>query len=238
MMGPDGEVQFMFGLEQPAVICAVMRVTDIQLQGGEVVRNVYLGDTHRWIVEQSVSGIDNTPHLIVKPRDIGLETSMVAITDRRSYHFRLKSSRDEYMARVSFVYADEATRKFEGIRLAADDRRQLSTIEETNEYLGDLDFNYRVTGRARWAPVRVYSDGVKTICEMPARVRQGDAPSFLVIRKEGRAFRKTEPEIVNYRMQGNRYVVDAVFDKAIMVVGVGASKEQVTIEYVGKGRQK
>ena len=35
--------------------------------------------------------------------------------------------------------------------------------------------------------------------------------------------------MVNYRVQNNRYIVDAVFDKAMLIVGVGRNQERVTI---------
>lgn len=35
--------------------------------------------------------------------------------------------------------------------------------------------------------------------------------------------------LVNYRVQGNRYIVDTVFDRAILIAGVGSSQDRVTI---------
>jgi type IV secretion system protein VirB9 len=77
--------------------------------------------------------------------------------------------------------------------------------------------------------VRVYNDGVKTILEMPERMRQTEAPTLLVVRKDGRLFKKADQVIVNYRVQRGRYIVDAVFDQAILVAGVGGNQEKVTI---------
>ena len=228
VVGPDGSIEFLFGAEQPSVVCAVMQITDIELERGESVTSVNLGDSVRWQVQPAVSGGDVT-HILVRPKQVGLETSMVVTTDRRTYHVRLRSHRDKYMPRVKFFYIEDAISKWQAIKTAAVKKREAATIPETNEYLGDLDFGYTVSGKASWKPVRVYNDSVKTILEMPSAFRQQDAPTLLVVRKEGRIFRKSEQVMVNYRVQNGRYIVDAVFDRAIMIVGVGGNQEKITI---------
>ena len=37
--GPDGKVIFLFGETQPSVVCSPLQVCDIELQGGEIVRD-------------------------------------------------------------------------------------------------------------------------------------------------------------------------------------------------------
>jgi type IV secretory pathway VirB9-like protein len=63
----------------------------------------------------------------------------------------------------------------------------------TGEYLGDLSFDYDVSGSASWKPVRVYNDGRKTIIEMPGTMEQTEAPTLLVVRKEGGSSPTTKP---------------------------------------------
>jgi len=58
---------------------------------------------------------------------------------------------------------------------------------------------------------------------------QTEAPTLLVVRKDGGLFSDAETVMVNYRVQNNRYIVDSVFDKAILVAGVGSSQDRVTI---------
>jgi len=50
----------------------------------------------------------------------------------------------------------------------------------------------------------------------------------MVLRSQG-LFKKSESVMVNYRLQGCRYIVDSVFDKAVLVVGSGRSQEKITI---------
>ncbi|MNP67871.1 Conjugal transfer protein [compost metagenome] len=78
--------------------------------------------------------------------------------------------------------------------------------------------------------MRVYNDGSKTIIQMPRTMGQTEAPTLLVIRKEGGWFKDDETVMVNYRVQGDRYIVDTVFDKAILIAGVGKSQDRVTIQ--------
>lgn len=52
---------------------------------------------------------------------------------------------------------------------------------------------------------------------------------MLLVRKDGGFFSDEETVMVNYRIQGNRYIVDTVIDKAILVTGVGKDQDRVTI---------
>src|SRR5215216_4018737 len=40
--GPDGSIRFLFGAQQPSIVCAVLQVCDIQLQPGEQVNSIHL----------------------------------------------------------------------------------------------------------------------------------------------------------------------------------------------------
>lgn len=64
---------------------------------------------------------------------------------------------------------------------------------------------------------------------MPTAMAQTEAPTLLVVRKDGGLFTDDETVMVNYRVQGDRYIVDTIFDKAILIAGVGSSQDRVTI---------
>ena len=229
--GPDGSIRFLFGAQHTSIVCAVLQVCDVALQASEQVNSINLGDTARWQVEPAItgSGAGEIQHLIIKPLDVGLETSLVVTTNRRTYHFRLKSHRTQYMPQVSFTYPEEAMAKWDAIQKKTTQEHKVKTIPETGEYLGDLTFDYTIEGTASWKPERVYNNGEKTIIQMPKTMNQTEAPTLLVVRKDGGIFTDDETVLVNYRVQNNRYIVDAVFDKAILIAGVGGSQEKVTI---------
>ena len=232
--GKNGVVTYLFGVQQPSVVCAVLQVCDVALQAGEQVNSINLGDTARWTLEPAItgSGVNEVQHIIIKPMDVGLETSLVVTTNRRAYHIRLRSHRTEYMPQVMFAYPDEDQAKWDVYRNRSQKERQDKTLPQTGEYLGDLDFSYEITpnGSIVWTPIRVFNDKQKTIIQMPEAMVQSEAPTLLVVRREGGLFDADETVQVNYRIQGNRYIVDTVFDSAILIAGVGNHQDAVAIK--------
>jgi type IV secretion system protein VirB9 len=225
----DGAVTFVYGVGQTKIVCAVLQACDIALQAGEKFNDMSVGDP-RFLIEPSItgSGANQQIHLIVKPKDVGLDSALVVTTDKRTYHIRLKSTRNDYIPYASFIYPDEALAKWRQVKQIQNYQRQENSFPMTHEYLGDLNFNYRLSGHARWKPIRVYNDGRKTIIEMPGAMKQTQAPALLVLKKNG-LFQKDSHIMVNYRIQGSRYIVDNVFDSAVLLAGSGASQQKVTI---------
>src|SRR5581483_8657621 len=95
------------GLE-PVVDCAPLRTTDIQLQPGETITDVAMGDTERWMATPAASGDPRNPvpHLAVKPQLPGIETNLTIYTTKHIYHLLLRS-RARAMQEVEFYYPDE-----------------------------------------------------------------------------------------------------------------------------------
>lgn len=222
--GPDGKVIFLYGEVQPSVVCSPLQVCDIELQAGEVVRDVLVGDTVRWKVEPATSGAvgGQAIHLIVKPAEPGLVTSMVVTTSRRTYHIQLKSNATQYMARVGFDYPEDVSTRLADINA----RLEASTIPGAGVPAENLNFSYSVSGSARWRPTRVYSDGEKTYIQFPSSISGQDAPVLFVVSGG-------DNRIVNYRMRGDMMVVDYRIDKAILVSGVGWGQDKITIQRGG-----
>jgi type IV secretion system protein VirB9 len=227
--GPSGAVRFVYGQQQANIVCAVLQLCDVELQPGEQLNNMNVGDP-RFAVEPAVSGgPTEVLHLIIKPLDVGLSTTLVVTTNRRTYRMNLRSHRTEFMQQVSFIYPEEASARLDAIKTREAKEKQEQTLPQTREYLGDLNFKYDLAGSAPWKPVRVYNDGVKTIIQMPKAMAQTEAPTLLVLRKEGGLFSNDDTVMVNYRVQHDRYIVDTVFDKAILIAGVGRGQDRVTI---------
>jgi len=232
--GQDGTIRFLFGASQPSIVCAVLQVCDVELQPGEQVNSIHLGDSVRWFVEPAITGYgpSEVQHLIIKPQDVNLDTSLIVTTNHRTYNFRLRSHRTQFMPRVSFAYPEDAVKKWEEIKLRETKELAKATLPETGEYMGNLNFDYAIDGSGRWKPVRVYNDGKKTIIQMPAAMAQTEAPTLLVVRGNDSIFpwgQSAEEILVNYRVQNDRYIVDMIFDKAILIAGVGSNQERVTI---------
>lgn len=223
--GADGKIVFLYGESQPSVVCSPLQVCDIELQAGEVVRDVLVGDTVRWKVEPATSGEAGTQsvHIIVKPAETQLKTSMVVTTSRRTYHIQLKSHQSQYMARVGFEYPEDVSARFADIT----QRMGASTIPGAGVPAEQLSFAYSVSGRARWRPTRVYSDGQKTYIQFPKTLSGQDAPVLFVVAGG-------QNRIVNYRMKNNMMIVDYNVDRAVLVSGVGWRQEKISIRRGGQ----
>ena len=228
-IGYNGEVEIIFGLTQPEILCAVLQVTDIQLEPGETVLNIHIGDSSRWEVATSYTGSvkGKITHLIIKPREVNIKTSMVIGTSKRTYHLKLKSHKTEYYPMVKFFYADELEKKLENEREQSIMTYEANTLS-TGEYLSKLSFSYELKGKAKFKPTRVYNDGLKTIIEMPAAVKNDNMPTLLLIQEDS-----SDPVLVNYRLQNNRFIVDAIFDEAILISGIGYKQEKIRIIKLG-----
>lgn len=218
--GADGKVVFLYGEIQPSVVCSPLQVCDIELQAGEAVRDVLVGDTVRWKVEPATSGAigGQAIHLIVKPSEPDLVTSMVVTTSRRTYHIQLKSHEHEYMARVGFEYPEDVSAKLADMNA----RLEASLIPGAGVPAEQLNFAYSISGNARWRPTRVYSDGTKTYIQFPRSVSGQDAPVLFVVSGG-------ENRVVNYRMKADMMVVDYHVERAVLVSGVGWKQEKITI---------
>lgn len=209
------------------VYAAPGQVTDIVLQEGETLSGtgpVAAGDTTRWIIGDTESGAgpSRRVHILVKPARPNLETNLVINTNRRTYRLELRATAATYMAAVSWRYPqDEAAAA--AAALAAEQQAIPAVAVE------HLNFNYQIAGdRPAWRPVRVFDDGRQTIIEFPASVSQTEMPPLFVGQGRGRPV-----ELVNYRVQGQRMVVDRIFDTAELRLGQGRRQEQVRIMRAG-----
>jgi type IV secretion system protein VirB9 len=202
-------------------------VTDIALQPGENLVAVAAGDTVRWVIGDTTSGIgaEKRTHILVKPFASGLATNLVVTTERRSYHLQLTATSRTAMAALSWTYpADQLI----ALRRAADQAAAAAPVSE-GLAVDNLHFNYAISGDApAWRPLRAFDDGRQTFVEFPASIAVGDAPPLFVVGPTG------EAELVNYRVRGRFYVVDRIFDVAEL--RLGTKKQQVVrIARVGDG---
>ena len=235
-VGSDGSLTYVYGLGRPTVVCAVLEVCDIALQPGEKVspNGLHIGDS-RFEITPAVTGggLMQQIHIVVKPLDAGLDTTLIVATDRRTYHIRLKSHQTEFMPKVRFAYREDAQAKWAAIQYQQQTATEKNTIPQTGENIEDLDFAYKVRGKAAWKPLRVYNNGQQTIIQLPETMHQHDAPTLVILEERG-FFKDDEVSITNSRLRNNRIIVDMVFDKAALITGAGSNQTRVIIERVKK----
>jgi type IV secretion system protein TrbG len=231
----DGVVRFLFGATLPTIVCAPLQICNLALQPGEVVHDVQVGDSVRWKISPSVSGSgsDQTTHLIIKPVDAGLVSSLDVATNRRTYAIKLVSTQREWMPLVAFNYPDDMQRQWSAYRQTVAFGAAANTLP-TGENTANLDFGFQLSGDdPGWKPLRVYTDGAKTYIEFPRSISFTSAPTLVALDNTGGWFSSGGPQMVNYRMLGNRYVVDRVLDRAELISGVGSGQTRVVITREG-----
>lgn len=219
---PNGKMAFLHGASVPTLIASPFNITDLELESGESIESVLLGDTARWSIDSGYVG--NIPHIFFKPLDTGLETSCVLTTNRRVYHLRLVSQRQGFMPYVGFLYAEHRIAAVKaGNAKAAQERYEKTTVIDGKQVnLTALDFNYQISGdlHVSWKPVQVYNNGNKTYIKLPAKVQE--MPVLLA--KSGGAI------IVNYRIENNTFIVDGDIEEVMLILGVGSSQKKITVK--------
>ena len=186
------------------------RITDIALETGEALLSVSAGDTARWVVGDAKSGSGRFVqiHVLIKPNAPGLSTNLVIMTDRRVYHVELRSAAGPSMAAVSWRYDDDLLVRGIG---ATTDRKPEEVVAGVPA--DQLNFKYKISGdKPAWRPLRAFDDGRRVFIQMPENIATTDAPPLFVMGETG-------PQLVNYRVRGQFYVVDRLFDRAELRIG-------------------
>jgi type IV secretion system protein VirB9 len=228
-----GFVIFPYGQIQPILTCKPLRVCEIELEAGEEVLDVALGDPLRWHAQPMESGPPEAraSHVVVKPTEPEISTNLVISTNRRVYHLGLISTTEEsgaYVRSARFYYPQEIVVRW----TAAKDRESRLRTEEAQRVVAsgptvrpeDLDFGYAIEGdETSWRPTQVFDDGVHVYLHMPPSMHVTEAPALFVETATG------DRSLVNYRLRGRYYIVDKLFSRAVLVLGVGPHQEQVTI---------
>ncbi len=227
---------------QPAVDCEPLRTSDIQLQPGETITDVAIGDSERWMATPASSGDPRNPvpHLAVKPQAPGIQTNLTIYTTKHIYHLLLRSRGSHAVQEVEFYYPDELITAIKNATAAAKAQQNAAADQPGDDSgnlvkIGNIDpaqlnFGYTVGGpNVPWKPIRAFDDGSHVYIQMPPGMKSSEAPALLVNAGSG-------TQMVNYRVKGNYYVVDRLVTDAILVSGVGRDQDRVTISYAGAAR--
>lgn len=231
----DGLVLFPYGQYEPKITCQPLQLCDIQLQAGEVVKGLMIGDSVRWnegdgSVPVVYSGGDNAPvpHIVLKPSYAGLNTTLLVTTDKRTYYIKLYSSSSSNLSRAGFYYPADQVKALEQKQqqAKAKDDEVLTDGDMPNIDPRDLYFKYKVSGDtgAPFNPVQVFDDGTHTYIQMPANIKSKDLPAFYVLGSDDETL-----ELVNFRYKSPYYIVDRIFDKGVLVLGLDDDAQRITI---------
>jgi type IV secretion system protein VirB9 len=222
-----GFVQYPYGLSQPTVSCRPLELCDIELAPGEEILDLAAGDQERWVFQPLRSGPADrrVVHVMAKPTDLtrDMQTTIVIGTTQRTYRIRLLSRRQGTIVNARFYYPQDMVQHFN--RHQAEQQHAAETVAATLPAvsLDALDDRYTIEGEQAWRPTWVANDGTRTYLKMPAALHATEAPALFVQSPSG------EHAITNFRVKGGYYVVDALFDRAMLSWGVGSNKQTVTI---------
>jgi P-type conjugative transfer protein TrbG len=239
IMSSDGKVVFAYGQSMPKLTCSPTRACDVEMQPGEKVKKVVLGDSVNW----AWSGADSVEHgvtvqhVIFQPRDSDLESNVIILTDHRSYHIKLYAPKTggAYINRAGFYYPQELVQGWEDTEAAATsvaDKVDEEKVMSSSVSIDKMDFNYTVSGSGSFKPVHVFNDGERTYMEMPDNLRVDGSPIMLLLDEKGDVMK------VNYRREEDpktgviHYVVDKLFSQAELRLG----EEKVKIVWKRKGK--
>lgn len=229
-----GILRYPYG-STPIVICATDHFCSVRLQAGEKINNVVLGDSVQWMAAPANTGSGDTltPMVIIKPKVYGISTNMLITTTRHTYNLVLQSKKDEphYNSEIGYYWPDEMVQQWS----SAQDAQAAQEKKVADETVADLPpltaanmhFDYSVTSKASDSslnPVRIFDDGQHVYIQMPASMSTASAPALLAMDANG------DTQIVNYRLKDGYYIVDRLFTKAELIVGVGDSQQKVVIE--------
>ncbi|WP_440994558.1 TrbG/VirB9 family P-type conjugative transfer protein [Cysteiniphilum litorale] len=220
---------------RPLIQFAPMQTGMINLQQGERVTNISLGDTSRWLVTQSYVGSTKQGHVIIliKPTTPNIVTNLVIITNKRIYNFNITAQANVFTPDVRFLYPSDTTQAFvsgnnsnSSNLFAANNNTEMKSLNPNTQTVINatrLHSNYSVAGDTPdWMPARIFDDGTHTMIAFPAMTDRVNLPVLFV-------YINGQPSMVNYRYHRPYMIVDRLFQHAELVSGKGDNREAVQI---------
>ena len=205
------------------VVTSPGSVTDIRLQPGETLSGspIMNNGTSQWQFASGVSVEDGerVEHIFIRPLITGLDTTIILLTNMRTYYLRAASFESSHMVAVRWRYPNAQN----------SDTSWNTTLSST--YSPDIigaDYSYSInaTKNISWAPSAVFSNNGKTYIQFPPSMKDSDIIPSVYVKKKG-----TE-SLVNFRIKGGGliYELDVVIDDTQEILLKSGQKESVKIK--------
>ena len=225
----------------PVITCAPLRVCTIQLEKGEHINSIQMGDTARWLVTTFLTGpneADGSESVAFKPKvaTSGIKTDLIIATDRRTYTLGLLSDPNSQTHIVNFYYPEDTLKKINEAAMSRILKNNNSESVSSSQSSGfstkgtvvnteDIHTNYIITGdKPAWEKgMQVYDDGIKTFIRMPKITDRMSLPVVWVLTSSG----DKEPTNANY--QHPYFILNGLYQDIYLKSGVGKNKVEVTI---------
>ena len=171
---PDGRVIYTWGKGIPPIVCALLQVTEIDLEPGEhaTEKDVDVGDDEFHIsVHKGADRVGEFDYLIIKPTVANVETTLTVGTNRRVYYFRLIATQTEHIARISFTYPEEEERRKkaqEQMTKAKEEESAHLAALATSKKVTNWKYSLEVHGKEAhyMIPLSVGDDGSRTYIQL------------------------------------------------------------------------
>lgn len=189
-------------------------IVDIKLKPGETITYMAAGDTTRWLIDQStVAGIT---HVYIKPLEQNIMTNMVINTNTHSYRLLIDEG-NGFTPIVQFAFPQEDMQKALLTNpVLSKEEKEFSDIYMTKPKSGrrvlkKLNKNYEIKKHGKFSedmlPMEIFDDGTRTYYKMP-KSNKYDLPTLYLV-EDGNKL-----SLVNYRVRGQYFIADRVFEKA------------------------
>lgn len=237
-----GFTQFPYGEVQPVLNCQPNYGCDIELQPGEKVSAVIIGNESLWDYLIWDSNQTTTPisHITIGPRVAQTKTNAIIGTDRRTYHLELISSeKSDYTRSAKFYYPRERLYDFQAKQKRQEKlEARKKTVDSLHGSLPHqvLSFDWEIDAprKLSWAPSRVFDDGAHIYIQFPENVIFEDFPGVYTPTGNGELtqpiWRTVSPDSTRSREKGSYVMIDGMFEEIQLLGGFRGKQEKVTIK--------
>lgn len=189
------------------VNCQIGHITDIVLKPGEEIIYIGAGDTAQWMVDQAI--VNNTSHVYIKPKVSEATTNLIINSNFHSYRLIIQST-DNFYPIVKWNFNQEEQKARASIyNKQLQDDGYFDKNGVLTQRPKKLNFNYSLTKKKQitnvFIPLSIYDDGLKTYIKMQPNNKY-DLPVLYNVDKAENI------TLVNYRIKGNLFIVDKVFE--------------------------
>jgi P-type conjugative transfer protein TrbG len=200
------------------ITVAPFQDVDLTLQPGEQIAGFALGDSEEFTAAPIIT---QAPHIILKCKVSGKETSGAIYTERNIYRVHLLCRDKTPLDSISYYYPETVLAEMHAADAAAATPPQETDPIAPTVDPSRLNLAYKIDGPSNisWKPVRALDDGAHVWIEMP-RMTSPIAP--IVSGDDG--------AVLNSRLCGRYLVVDSLFNRATLTDG----SDKVTISRSGQ----
>jgi P-type conjugative transfer protein TrbG len=235
----DGVVKFPYGQYEPTVTCKPLNLCDIELEVGEVVQSVLIGDSVRWNdgdqgvpIVYSGTGANTTAHLVLKPVEANISTNLMVTTSKRTYMIKLKSSNYGYVVRAGFYYPSQEVISYNNQQTANKNSEFDNTQSKSLIELSKLNYQYEIVGKDYdWKPLQVFDDNISVYIKLPSDISSRSLPGLCIVNQ----LDKSQCELVNFKYNHQFYIINKLFEEAKLMNGFGKHADTIIIRKKHKG---